>query len=82
MLPFTTQSSLHVGPHPVDNPVVLAPMSGVTDIVLRRLAVLHPLRYIAGHSDVSPGRKTDPGPFFRWDQLAPVLATIGVSRPF
>lgn len=50
--------------------------------LLRRLAVLHPLRYIAGHSDVSPGRKTDPGPFFRWDQLAPVLATIGVSRPF
>ena len=27
---------------------------------------------IAGHSDVSPGRKTDPGPFFDWQRLAPL----------
>jgi N-acetyl-anhydromuramoyl-L-alanine amidase len=24
---------------------------------------------IKGHSDISPGRKTDPGPFFDWDYL-------------
>lgn len=29
-----------------------------------------PIAAMAGHADVSPGRKTDPGPFFDWQRLA------------
>lgn len=29
---------------------------------------------ITGHSDIAPGRKTDPGPAFRWDTLKQLLA--------
>jgi len=29
---------------------------------------------IVGHSDIAPGRKTDPGPVFDWAKLAHVLA--------
>ncbi len=29
----------------------------------------YPIQSIAGHADIAPGRKTDPGPFFEWRQL-------------
>ena len=37
--------------------------------LIARLRTALPLRDIAAHSDVSPGRKTDPGPGFAWHRL-------------
>ncbi|MBN8283522.1 1,6-anhydro-N-acetylmuramyl-L-alanine amidase AmpD [Zoogloea sp.] len=37
--------------------------------LLDALRQRYPISAIAGHSDISPGRKTDPGPFFDWSAL-------------
>ena len=48
----------------------------------RALAASYPLKALAGHSDIAPGRKTDPGPSFDWARYAAQIVGCGLSRSF
>lgn len=37
--------------------------------LLHKLKHTYPIQDIVGHSDIAPGRKTDPGPYFDWSRL-------------
>lgn len=46
----------------------------------RRLRRKYPIRHIAGHADIAPGRKTDPGPSFDWGYYFGLLERTSAQR--
>jgi AmpD protein len=55
-------------------------------VLIRELVGRYPIEAVVGHSDIAPGRKTDPGTCFEWARLRGLLADcmglqVGADSP-
>jgi AmpD protein len=67
-----------------DTPYPDPQMHAAADVLAGACNVLPNLKWIAGHCDLAPGRKTDPGPAFLWPEMLRLLNGRGclLTRPY
>lgn len=69
---FSIGIELEGDDHTAFEPIQYAVLAGLIRAIVRRYPRITPER-IVGHSDIAPGRKTDPGPCFDWGHLHALL---------
>ena len=70
---FTIGIELEGSDHDKYEPAQYIQLSRVIKLLKKTIPTLSQ-QYLKGHDEISPGRKTDPGPYFDWDYLMQLLA--------